>query len=51
MHAIAWVGIFILAFAVLCWLVFKITLWFAGLLFVAGIVLLIWGFTKVKQAV
>jgi hypothetical protein len=51
MHAIAWVGIFVLALAVLCWLVFKITLWFAGLLFVAGLVLLAWGFTKVKRAV
>ena len=51
MHALAWIGIAILALAVLTWFVFKVTLWFAALLFVAGVVLLIWGFTKVKRAV
>ncbi len=51
MHALAWVGIAILALAVLGWLVFKITIWFAGLLFLAGIILLVWGFAMVIVAV
>ncbi len=51
MRALAWVGIGILALAVLAWFVFKITLWFAALLFVAGVVLLVWGFAKAKRAV
>jgi hypothetical protein len=49
MHALAWLGLALLALGVLGWLVFKITIWFAVLLFVAGIVFLIWGFAKVKQ--
>lgn len=49
MHALAWVGIALLALGVLAYVVFRITLWFAALLFLAGIVFLIWGFTKVKR--
>jgi membrane-bound ClpP family serine protease len=49
MHALAWIGIALLALGILGWLVFKITVWFAVMLFVAGIVFLIWGFTKVKR--
>jgi membrane protein implicated in regulation of membrane protease activity len=51
MHALAWLGIALLALGVLGWLVFKITIWFAVLLFVAGIVFLIWGLTRVKRVV
>jgi hypothetical protein len=51
MRALAWVGIAILALAVLAWFVFKITLWFAALLLVAGVVLLVWGFATAKRAV
>lgn len=51
MRALAWVGIAILALAVLAWFVFKITLWFAALLFAIGVLLLAWGFAKVRRAV
>jgi membrane protein implicated in regulation of membrane protease activity len=51
MRALAWIGIAILALAVLAWFVFKITLWFAALLFAIGVVLLVLGFAKVERAV
>jgi hypothetical protein len=51
MHALAWVGLFILALGLLAWFVFRVTLWFAGLLFLLGMVLLIRGFSNVKRTV
>lgn len=51
MHALAWLGVVLLALALLTYVVFKITLWFALVLLVAGIVFIGWGAAKVKRAI
>lgn len=50
MNTLAWIGIAILALVVLTWFVFKVTLWFAALLFVVGLAVMGWGFVKAKRA-
>jgi uncharacterized membrane protein len=49
-HALAWLGIVLLALGILAWVVFKITIWIGIVLFVLGVILLIRGFSKAKQA-
>jgi hypothetical protein len=51
MHALFWVGLVVLALGVLAYIVVKAAIWFAIVLFIAGIILMIWGVTKVKRAV
>jgi hypothetical protein len=41
----------VLALGVLAYIVVKAAIWFAIVLFIAGIILMIWGVTKVKRAV
>ena len=51
MRALIWIGVVLLALGLLAWLVFKIAVKVAMILFVAGIVLMIWGAFKVKRAI
>jgi hypothetical protein len=51
MHALAWFGVILLALGLLAYVVFKITIWIAAVLLVAGIAFLAWGAVKVKRAV
>ena len=51
MEALVWIGVAILAIAVLGWLVFKITLWLVGMIFLVGLLLMIWGAVKVKRTI
>jgi hypothetical protein len=51
MHALFWVGLVVLALGILAYIVVKAAIWFAVVLFIAGIILMIWGITKVKRAV
>ena len=50
MHAGFIVGIILLALGVLAYVVVKAAIWFAVVLFIAGIVAMIWGAVKVKRA-
>lgn len=51
MHALFWIGLVVLALGILAYLVVKAAIWFGIILFIAGIVLMIWGAMKVKRAV
>jgi membrane-bound ClpP family serine protease len=51
MHALASFGIILLALGLLAYAVFKVTVWIAIVLFVAGVLFLAWGATKVKRAI
>jgi hypothetical protein len=51
MHAIGWMGIVLLALGVLAYVVFKVAVWVAIALFIAGVLLMIWGAVKIKRAV
>jgi hypothetical protein len=51
MHAIGWLGVAVLALGILAYVVFKVALWIAIVLFIAGVVLMIWGAVKLKRAV
>jgi hypothetical protein len=51
MHALFWVGLVVLALGILTYIVVKAAVWFAILLFIVGVILMIWGVTKVKRAV
>jgi hypothetical protein len=51
MHALAWFGVILLVLGLLAYVVFKVTIWIAVILFVAGVVVLGWGATKVKRVV
>ena len=51
MHALAWFGVILLAFGLLAYVIFKVTVWIAVVLFVAGILFIAWGATKVKRAI
>ncbi|HKO16996.1 MAG TPA: hypothetical protein VJU87_12205 [Gemmatimonadaceae bacterium] len=51
MHALAWAGIVLLALGILAYLVLKLTIWVAAILFIIGVVLIVWGATKVKRVV
>jgi hypothetical protein len=51
MHAIGWIGIVVLALGVLAYVVFKVAMWIAIALFIAGVVLMVWGAVKIKRAV
>jgi hypothetical protein len=46
MHALAWLGIALLALWAVLWLGFKIVSGVVHLLVIAGIILLIWGLVK-----
>lgn len=49
MRALLWIGIVLVAFGLLAWLVFKITIRLAMLLFLAGVALIIWGGFKLSR--
>ena len=51
MHALFWIGLVVLALGILTYVVVKAAIWFAIVLFIAGVILMIWGVTKVKKAV
>lgn len=51
MHALAWFGVILLALGLLAYVVFKVTIWIAVMLFVSGIAFLAWGAVKVKRVV
>lgn len=51
MHALFWIGLVVLALGILAYVVVKAAIWFAIVLFVVGVILMIWGITKVKKAV
>lgn len=51
MHALTWIGIVLLVLGIIAWFTIKAALWFGALLFIAGVVLVIWGATKVSRAV
>ena len=51
MHALFWTGLVVLALGILAYVVIKAAIWFAVGLFIAGVVLMIWGAMKVKRAV
>lgn len=51
MHALFWFGLVVLALGILAYFVIKAAIWFAIVLFIAGVILMIWGAFKVKQAV
>lgn len=51
MHALFWIGLVVLALGILAYIVVKAAVWFAILLFIVGVILMIWGVTKVKRAV
>ena len=51
MHALAWFGMILLALGLLAFVVFKVTVWVAVILFVAGVMFLGWGARKVKRAI
>ena len=51
MHALFWIGLVVLALGILAYVVVKAAIWFAIVLFIVGVILMIWGITKVKKAV
>jgi uncharacterized membrane protein len=51
MHVLFWIGLVVLALGILAYIVVKAAIWFAVILFVIGVILMIWGVTKVKRAV
>ena len=51
MHALFWIGLVVLALGILAYVAVKAAIWFAIVLFVVGVILMIWGITKVKKAV
>ncbi len=51
MHAMTWIGLVLLALAVVAYLVIKVTIWLAVTLFAAGLAVMIWGAFKVRQKV
>jgi uncharacterized membrane protein len=51
MHALFWIGLVVLALGILAYVVIKAAIWFAIALFIVGVILMIWGVTKVKRAV
>jgi hypothetical protein len=51
MHALFWTGLVVLALGILAYIVVKAAIWLAVILFIAGVILMIWGATKVKKAV
>ena len=51
MHALFWIGLVVLALGILAYVVVKAAIWFAIVLFIVGVILMIWGVTKVKKAV
>lgn len=51
MHALFWIGLVVLALGILAYVVVKAAIWFAVILFIVGVILMIWGVTKVKRAI
>ena len=49
MRALLWLGIILVALGLLAWLVFKITIKLAMLLFLARVILIIWGAFKLSR--
>lgn len=49
MRALLWIGVILFLLGLLAWLVLKITIKIAIFLFLAGVVLIIWGAVKVRQ--
>ena len=50
MRALIWLGAALLALGFLAWLVFKIAVKVALVLFVVGVALMIWGAIKARRA-
>jgi len=51
MHGLFWTGLVVLALGILAYIVVKAAIWLAVILFIGGVILMIWGATKVKKAV
>jgi uncharacterized membrane protein YraQ (UPF0718 family) len=51
MHVLFWTGLVVLALGILAYIVVKAAIWLAVILFIAGVILMIWGAAKVKKAV
>lgn len=51
MHVLFWTGLVVLALGILAYVVVKAAIWLAVILFIGGVILMIWGATKVKKAV
>ncbi|MEK8090096.1 hypothetical protein [Thermithiobacillus plumbiphilus] len=49
MRVLLWIGIFLVALGLLAWLVFKITIRLAMLLFLAGVAFIVWGGFKLSR--
>lgn len=51
MHAFVWLGLVLFVLGLIGWLVFRITVAFAVVLFVVGLVLTIWGAIKARGVI
>ena len=51
MHILFWIGLVVLALGILAYFVVKAAIWFGIVLFIVGVILMIWGITKVERAV
>ncbi len=50
MRALVWIGVVLLALGFLAWIVFKVAIKIAIFLFVAGVILMVWGAFKARRA-